>query len=475
MTKRKFLIKSARFSILITLALVAVMVFGCLSFAAGTISTNSNNQFVYGSWGSSKQLYSYFAPGYSLEQYVTDSRTSAEILESGLCGFLNAYTSYEVVTYTGTTIPNPNQFVGGGDTMVTFTENAGSNNSLCEMLTFSKSYTVFESNTFSSCVNLDTVVFLNDGSYMHDIIKTLMLEYYGSTTLTIGDNAFSNCSKLSNLVFRTDDINISSTAFSGSNKSITVYGPVSGGNLESWAKSRGFTYVAYSDLADTPAADSVPENSGVSTEPSYNEIAYIYTGESKPTNNTNTNTSSSPFTDVSSSDWYYESVVQANKLGVINGYGNGQFGPKDSITRAQICQILYNYYGDGATYTTTFTDVPSNEWYVNAIGWAQTTGAVKGYGDGTFGPNDNVTYEQITQILYNLEGNPDVDTSVLNGRNYTVSDWAKAPYAWAVKNNLVSENSVGTATNNAAIRGWVADTVVKYLAAFEGVTLPAVS
>lgn len=461
----------------ITVALmIAISIMTSIFGFGAMIVTNGNNPYTYGDWGSLKLLYDYFAPGYSSSQLMADiyqnGRTSSEIIAAGQYCSLNADTSYEVVTYTETSVPNPNQFVSSGETTVAFLENSGANNSLCAMLTFSKPYTVYESNTFSSCSNLETIVFLQDGSYEYDIIKTLMLEYYGSTTLTIGDGAFSNCPKLSSLVFCTDDINISSTAFSGSNKNITVYGPVSGGNLESWAKSRGFTYVAYNDLADTPAADAAPGNS-TNNDSSYDEIKYIYTGESKPTNN-NTNTSSSPFTDVSSSDWYYESVVQAHKLGVIDGYGNGQFGPKDSITRAQICQILYNYYGNGKTYSTTFTDVPANEWYVNAIGWAENTGAVKGYGNGAFGPNDNVTYEQIAQILYNLEGNPDIDTSVLNNKSYTVSDWAKAPYAWAVKNNIVSENSVGSTTNSAAIRGWVADAVVKYLAAFEGVTLPTV-
>ena len=56
---------------------------------------------------------------------------------------------------------------------------------------------------------------------------------------------------------------------------------------------------------------------------------------------------------------------------------------------------------------SAFRDVPAGRWYSDAITWAHTAGIVVGYGDGTFGPHDTLTREQMAVLLYRYAGYPD--------------------------------------------------------------------
>ncbi len=108
------------------------------------------------------------------------------------------------------------------------------------------------------------------------------------------------------------------------------------------------------------------------------------------------------FSDVKESDWFYSTVNEVYDLGLMNGVGGGLFNPADSLTRAQMVQILANF--DGVTdlsneTDTAFADVPAGQWYTGVVAWAAEKEYVLGMDDGTFHPNDPITREQMCTIL----------------------------------------------------------------------------
>ena len=108
-----------------------------------------------------------------------------------------------------------------------------------------------------------------------------------------------------------------------------------------------------------------------------------------------------PFTDASTTAWYHDGVHYCIENGLMSGYGNGLFGPNNNLSRAQLAQILYNKEGQPAvTGGSGFTDAADGAWYAGAVTWAAANGIAAGYGNGLFGPNDPITREQLAVMLW---------------------------------------------------------------------------
>ena len=176
--------------------------------------------------------------------------------------------------------------------------------------------------------------------------------------------------------------------------------------------------------------------------------------------------------------WCYTQVMQASEAGLMNGYGSSLFGKNDPITRGQMVQILYNYYGEDCGTNSGFSDVPSSVWYAKAVTWASKKGVVSGYSNGTFGPNNKLTREQMVTILYNVAGRPATNTSALaqfNDRGQ-VAAYAVNGFSWAVSNKVVSGTSNTTLSpRGTATRAQVAVILIRYLENVEGVQFPDVN
>ncbi len=117
------------------------------------------------------------------------------------------------------------------------------------------------------------------------------------------------------------------------------------------------------------------------------------------------------FSDVASTDNYAEAIEMLNALGIITGDdqdndGVMDFRPADTITRAEVTAIVARIQGmnNAAQTATEFADVPSTHWASGYVAQAASQGIVNGYGDGTFGPEDNVTYEQMIKMLMETLG-----------------------------------------------------------------------
>ncbi len=110
-------------------------------------------------------------------------------------------------------------------------------------------------------------------------------------------------------------------------------------------------------------------------------------------------------TDVSKDAWYHAAVDYAVEHGIMEGVSETEFSPNTEVTRAQAVQILYNLEGQPDVSDENlgypYEDVNAEEWYGNAVYWARLTGVATGYRDGTFQPGDSITRQEFAQMLYN--------------------------------------------------------------------------
>ena len=116
----------------------------------------------------------------------------------------------------------------------------------------------------------------------------------------------------------------------------------------------------------------------------------------------NTNTNYKPdFQDLDSVEWARTAINGLAMRGMISGRDQYTFDPNANITRAEYCQILMGAINAlNAKGESTFTDVPSTAWYYNAVSVASQLGIVSGYGDGNFGPNDLITRQDMALMTY---------------------------------------------------------------------------
>lgn len=152
------------------------------------------------------------------------------------------------------------------------------------------------------------------------------------------------------------------------------------------------------------------------------------------------------FADVDQTQWYHLAVDWAVEEGAMNGYGDGTFGPGDSVTRAQIAGVLYNLAGQPQTDTSSLpADCDRGAWYAECVAWALGTGVMNGYGDGsTFGPNDPLTREQAAAVLFNAAGKPSSRTDLSAYPDADeVSGWAREALSWAVAEGVLNGVDTG--------------------------------
>ena len=144
-----------------------------------------------------------------------------------------------------------------------------------------------------------------------------------------------------------------------------------------------------------------------------------------------------------------EAITRLSGLDILQGYEDGTFKPENNITRAEFVAVMNRALGidglvSGTTETAPFIDVPGSYWAAGDIKYAADSGMVLGYGNGYFGPEDDVTYEQALKIIYNAMG-------------YSVKADAMGSYpdnyiAMAAQDGILRNVSVGS-YSDAATRG----------------------
>lgn len=107
-----------------------------------------------------------------------------------------------------------------------------------------------------------------------------------------------------------------------------------------------------------------------------------------------------PYTDVSQDAWYYASVEYVSSNGIMNGYADGTFRPGQQLSRAHLAQLLYNLEGRPQVSAARYTDTEDGAWYESDISWATDAGILTGYADGSIRPNAFITRQQLAAMLY---------------------------------------------------------------------------
>ena len=202
-----------------------------------------------------------------------------------------------------------------------------------------------------------------------------------------------------------------------------------------------------------------------------------------------------PFTDANPDAWYHDGIHWALDNGIMTGVSSTSFQPGGTATRAMVVTMLWRNAGEpDCESPASFTDVKSGSWYAEAVNWAAEYGIVTGYSDTVFGPNDNVTREQLATILYRYDntGFGDEDISDMELEEIlaafaallvgflpseepvvlpfddadSVSGWAQEAVQWAWSEGIINGKTETTlAPKDNATRAEVATILMRYSAA----------
>ena len=177
------------------------------------------------------------------------------------------------------------------------------------------------------------------------------------------------------------------------------------------------------------------------------------------------------FSDVSPRDWFYKDVEYVYEKGIMDGIDKHTFAPDANLTRGMLVTILYRIEGEPVTRgSTDFTDVEHGRWYTKAVAWAASKDIVNGYGGGKFGPNDPVTREQLTTILYRYTAYKGESTAAFSGNlnrfkdAASVSNYAVDAANWAVGEGIINGSGDLFMPKSNATRAQVAAIIHRYLA-----------
>ena len=163
---------------------------------------------------------------------------------------------------------------------------------------------------------------------------------------------------------------------------------------------------------------------------------------------------SSAFPDLDTSKWYHKYVDYVIENGLMGDAGGGLFAPDRTLTRAQVVTVLWQMEGKPQTdYVMDFEDVAEGQWYTETVRWAVSEKIMAGNGDGTFGPNSPITWEQLATILrsyaaykgYDVSAR--IDPSAFTGA-YKTSAWAYDAMAWACGSMVMTRTSASSGVIN---------------------------
>ena len=160
---------------------------------------------------------------------------------------------------------------------------------------------------------------------------------------------------------------------------------------------------------------------------------------------------SASYSDVDKDAWYHQAVDYVLKNNIMNGTNVNppMFSPEVAVTRAMAVQVLFALAGKPVGFPDPgFTDL-TQDWYKDAVYWAVANKIVAGYGDGTFGPEKDVTREQMALIFKAAAEYCRIDTSARKNLSQywdagSVSEWATEGMQWAISVGLMSGTSLVT-------------------------------
>ena len=165
----------------------------------------------------------------------------------------------------------------------------------------------------------------------------------------------------------------------------------------------------------------------------------------------------SSFTDVPANAYYADAVAWAVEKGITYGNGDGTFAPESTCSRANIVTFLWRAMGSPmpSSRTNPFVDADTSAYYYEAMLWAAENGITAGTGDGTtFDPNGACTRAQIVTFLWRANNKPTVNAGGMFS-DVVVGSYYDEAVAWAVANGITAGTGDGTtfAPENGCTRG----------------------
>ncbi|MFD1992729.1 beta strand repeat-containing protein, partial [Paenibacillus nicotianae] len=186
----------------------------------------------------------------------------------------------------------------------------------------------------------------------------------------------------------------------------------------------------------TPTDDTVEAASGEVTDVDLDNTTKV----------TLATTNKQNFNDVSG-HWAETEINRLQDLSILNGVGDNQYDPNALITRAQFTQMISNLLQlSSNTSNITYADVSPDQWHYNAINAVSATGITKGYTDASYQPDQQITREEMSNILNNTLSYLEPSTSFAADANQTLTpftdrnntaDWAKNSLATSVNEGIM--------------------------------------
>ena len=179
-----------------------------------------------------------------------------------------------------------------------------------------------------------------------------------------------------------------------------------------------------------------------------------------------------PFTDVKEKNWFYGSVRFVFERDLMNGTSATQFSPNAPLTRGMVVTILYRLAKspDVSRLVNPFEDVRAGHWYTDAVKWAAENNIVTGYGNGRFGPGDNITREQMASILHRYAKYAGYDASVGGNTNILgfedaskISGYAVPAMQWACGAGIIQGSNNKLDPKGSATRAQVAAILERFV------------
>lgn len=179
------------------------------------------------------------------------------------------------------------------------------------------------------------------------------------------------------------------------------------------------------------------------------------------------------YTDVAEGAWYNKDVQTVTDRGLMTGVATDRFYPEGTVTRATVITVLWRLEGSpDVTVNSLFSDIPGSNWAYTAAAWAKAVGIAAGYSDGTFGPEDSVTREQLAVFLYRYalyKGQPIAAGVVdLYGDSRYIHSWALTGVKHALGAGLMTGDGKNLSPLGLASRAQLATVLINLLSPAQG-------
>jgi len=188
----------------------------------------------------------------------------------------------------------------------------------------------------------------------------------------------------------------------------------------------------------------------------------------------------SNFEDVSDVIWYGDAVNYVQEKGWMNGVSATSFAPNAEVTRAMFVTVLARLAGeDGTTERRIFADVSTNTWYSRAIEWAYDNGVVNGVSENYFAPKRSITRQDLCTMLYRFVQTqelelPEVEDPISFKDEDSVSSYAKSAVEYCTSVGLVAGYTDGSFhPKDTATRAQAATILMRFGKALEGEVVKA--